>query len=362
VADRLATSLRDALFENFNEEELTALAQATGLDYAQLPGEGAFGKTRELVRAAAARDRLRLLAACAREMKPQLAETLTAQPGEGAVSAAEGSVPEAAPVVRDGRQWRDLRSLLGVAALLFLAVLCVWLVASNALKLFAEARGGMPTPLPAATARVEAAIPPVAPPNAPTRTPSAGAAATPIPTSTRADLPVVTLAPPAGVASPTVPPPRATATAAPLITGTVVPTDAIGGDPVQTVRDLNAQLIEFYVGRTDEAALARFWKAGPRQSVLDFAESPLLRLLGLTSATRATALSVTMRYVQAPTVSRRAADSAVVVSREYWRYANTRTGKAVCETRDYTYTLIVDQGRYVVESFDGALIDTKCVE
>lgn len=335
VADPLAGKLRDLLFESFTEDELAWLCGSIGEEYGQLAGEGKFGKTRELVRAAAARGQVRLLAARARDLKPELTDALVA-------------VSTAAPSLAGSRPLR-LTSAAAFRALAIVAVtglLGAWVLLSGPLS-------PSPAPAPSATG------------------------ATPSPATRASDVPVVTLAP--ILASPSVVPPTpapvetsppavvtVAAPSSPTITPTADPPPTPGAlagpDPARTVREMNAQLIDFYMARVDGAALEQFWREGPRKSVLDFADSPLLKLLDLTAQTRSNALNVRMQYAREPVALQTSASSAVVQAREYWRYANTTSGRVLCETRDYTYRLILEAGRYRVESFEGQLLDSRCAD
>ena len=353
MSDQLASTLRDLLFEHYTDEELATLCGAVGLDYAQLPGEGKFGKTRELVQAARARDRLRLLAARARDLRPEFAERLAA-----AMPAAPPA-GEAPPPGQTGPiSVATLRRWILPAAIVLVILLCVWAALSSGLGSALAPRGGVPTvsapsaPAPAGgqTAPAPSAIPAATAPGgvvvatliAPA-TPVRAGDATPAPTATK--QPVI------------VP--------APVISGTATPDIPVAPgapDPARTVRELNAQLIDFYTGKLDGAALSQFWREGPRQSVLTFAESPLLKLLGLTAQARVDSLSVQMKYIKDPAVTSKVDARAIVESREYWRYANTKTNRVLCETRNYVYRMALENGRYVVDTFQGELVDTRCAE
>lgn len=372
MSDQLATTLRDALFERFSDEELGVLCAGLGLDFARLPGEGKFGKTRELVRAAQARDRLRLLAARARDLHPELTDILAvAVPAPNADPIAPASDAAAKrPAETPGRLWPlaagSARRLIVLIAIVALALLCLWVALSSGLGALLSGRGVEVMPKPTVA--------------------QAFGTASPVPGST-ATFPVVTLAPavtarpgvtalpaPAATLNPSAVPTaalaattaRPAATAAPGVTAvpgaTAPPATPSGPDPARTVREMNAQLIDFYTARVDGAALSQFWREGPRQSVLTFAESPLLRLLGLTPQARADSLDVQMKYAREPALTQKTETGALVNAREYWRYANTKTGRVICETRDYTYRLAFENGRYVVDSFQGELIDSKCAD
>jgi len=373
VADQLASILRDLLFEHLSEEELATLCGAIGLDYAQLPGEGKFGKTRELVRAAHARDKLRLLAARTRDLRPEFTEALAAaMPAPAAGNAAAGPQPLA------GRSSASLRRYLVPGVIALAILLCVGAALASGLFAPPGPRGGVPTLAPPAPGSVapatpSAALPQVAPP------PGGVAVATLIVVPATPVRPTAVATAPAGVPAPaatapaTATVPASVGTPAPAPTTRVTPGLAVTSspeapippgspDPARTVVELNTQLIEFYTGKLDGAALSQFWREGPRQSVLTFAESPLLKLLGLTPQARVDSLDVQMKYARDPVVTQKGDNRAIVESREYWRYANTKTNRVLCETRNYVYRMAFENGRYVVDTFQGELVDTRCAE
>jgi len=357
VSDQLASTLRDLLFEHLNEDELATLCGAVGLDYAQLPGEGKFGKTRELVRAATSRDKLRLLAARTRDLRPELTEILAAaMPAPPATDAAGGAQPLA------GLSVATLRRYLVPAVIALAILLCVGAALASGLFAPPGPRGGVPTIVApvSATGAPTAAVPPVA--TAQGAVPVATLIVPAAPTRQSPPAPAASATVPASVGTP-VPAPTMMTTPGVVITETPDAPVAPGSpDPARTVVELNTQLIEFYTGRLDGAALTSFWREGPRQSVLTFAESPLLKLLGLTPQARVDSLDVQMKYVKDPLVTQKGDNRAIVESREYWRYANTKTSRVLCETRNYVYRMAFENGRYVVDTFQGELIDTRCAE
>ncbi|MEO6063772.1 MAG: hypothetical protein ABIQ99_17710 [Thermoflexales bacterium] len=350
MSDQLASTLRDLLFEHLNDDELATLCGAVGLDYAQLPGEGKFGKTRELVRAATARDKLRLLAARTRDLRPEFTEILaSAMPAPHAAAAPASSQPFA------GLSLASLRRYLVPAVIGLAILLCVGAALASGLFAPPGPRTGVPTiaaPV-SATVAPTVALPPAA-------TAQGASAVAPTRQAALATAPTATV--PASVGTP-MPVPTTGVTPAAAITSTPETPIAPGSpDPARTVVELNTQLIEFYTGKLEGAALSQFWREGPRQSVLTFAESPLLKLLGLTAQARADSLSVQMKYVKDPAVTQKGDNRAIVESREYWRYANTKTSRVLCETRNYVYRMAFENGRYVVDTFQGELIDTRCAE
>ncbi len=361
MSDQLASTLRDLLFEHLTEDELATLCGAVGLDFAQLPGEGKFGKTRELVRAATARDKLRLLAARTRDLRPEFTEVLAA-----AMPAPQSAVSTANSQPFAGLSLAFLRRYLVPAMIALAILLCVGAALASGLFAPPGPRGGVPTiaaPV-SVTGAPTSALPPVA-----TSQGEIALATQVVPAGPTRQAVIATA--PAGAATATVPAsvgtpalePTTRVTPVAAITSTPDAPIAPGSpDPARTVVELNTQLIEFYTGKLDGAALSQFWREGPRQSVLTFAESPLLKLLGLTAQARVDSLSVQMKYVKDPAVTQKGDNRAIVESREYWRYANTKTSRVLCETRNYVYRMALENGRYVVDTFQGELIDTRCAD
>lgn len=361
MSDQLASTLRDLLFEHLKEDELATLCGAVGLDYAQLPGEGKFGKTRELVRAATARDKLRLLAARTRDLRPEFTEVLAA-----AMPAPQAAAADANSQPFGGFSLASLRRYLVPAVIALAILLCVGAALISGLFAPAGPRSGVPTvaaPV-SATAGPTAAPAGVAPAQGPVAVATLIVPATPTRPAAIATAPAgaQTATVPASVGTPMPAPTTGITPAAPITSTPEAPIAPGAPDPARTVVELNTQLIEFYTGKLDGTALSQFWRESPRQSVLTFAESPLLKLLGLTAQARVDSLSVQMKYVKDPAVTQKGDNRAIVESREYWRYANTKTNRVLCETRNYVYRMAFENGRYVVDTFQGELIDTRCAE
>lgn len=323
MTDPMSIKLRELLFEQFDEDELAALCAEIGLDYASLPSAGAFGKTRDMVAMARSRNKLFTLVARVRDLRPEAFEALglhelvaDASAGEaaGLRSPARGSSRSSLADHGFGRLIPVL-AVAGVAAFICMAVGALSILLSGQLA----PAGGLPTPAPAQE------TPPAAAPAAPT---TAGADAA------------------AARATPAAPP-------APVTPADMAPA-------AQAVVTINAQLIDFLEGRLGQETLNGSWANPALDQVLAFYRR-LPSLLGVANPPPPGAISTNVVYVQQPALSSEAGDRAVVTSRERWTYANAASGRAQCETRDYTYTLVKDAaGAYRITGVEGRLLSSSC--
>lgn len=329
MTDPMSTKLRALLFENFSEDELISLCSEIGLNYAELPGAGAFGKSREMVAAARGRNKLFTLTARVRDLRPEpfeasgLAEWIARTP----VNELPGAVGEAAPARSPRRADRGfdrlvrVLALAGGAVLVCLALGAAWIVFGGQPGMV----GGIPTPAPQ-PAPTEAA------PSVGAGAPSATTAAAPPVATARIDGPAATPSPPSS------------ADLAPA---------------AQAVMSINAQLVDFLEGRLSQDALRDSWAPTAIGEVLTF-QRRLMPILGLPNPPPANSVNASVVYLQRPMVSSETTDRATVNSREQWTYANAQSGKAECETRDYTYTLAKEGAVYRIAGVDGRLISTSC--
>lgn len=315
----MSIKLRELLFEQFDEDELAALCAEIGLDYAALPSAGAFGKTRDMVATARSRNKLFTLVARVRDLRPEPFEALGLPALVADASAGEATGLRSATRAARGAGDRFGRLIpvlvvAGAAAFVCMAV--------GALSILFGGQpspvGGLPTPAPSA----ETPAPAVAAP-APVTTDTLATAATP--------------AAPAAVNPPAEPAPAA-----------------------QAVVASNGQLIDFLEGRLGQEALGGSWANAALDQVLAFYRR-LPSLLGVASPPPPGAISANVVYVQQPAATSTAGDRAVVTSRERWTYANAASGRAQCETRDYTYALEKDAaGAYRIISVEGRLLSSTC--
>jgi hypothetical protein len=72
------------------------------------------------------------------------------------------------------------------------------------------------------------------------------------------------------------------------------------------------------------------------------------------------ALEVSYEYRAPPSLASESGDTAVVTSRESWRYANSVNTNQICEVRDYVYNLIKENDHYRVHRFNSRLLQSGC--
>jgi hypothetical protein len=128
---------------------------------------------------------------------------------------------------------------------------------------------------------------------------------------------------------------------------------------VQTVHELNEQLINFYLGKASVDTLRPFWSDETYQAMLNFAYRSIKSKVDVDLASRES-MQASMRYVRPPAVIAQNGPIAQVSATEYWTYTNPRNNKTVCETRLYSYTMIQEGDRYRVMAFKGDLTGTTC--
>ena len=372
------TKLRELLLDEFNEEELAALCQDIGINYAELGGVGAFGKTREIVEVARSRRLLNALAARVRALRP---EAYTAGGTAGAESARE-SIPRAqmprepeqpitpdvmqtpfsaltgqdatqndteysapAPAVADAPPRASLMSgrvraiavIIG-ALLLVVALLTVMLPKPGAPPA-TPAPTTMSSPLPSAIAG-----------DATTDAAAAAAMTTTVASTTTAQSAATTST-------------QDTAAGASTQSSTPEPTETVSEThpAAQAVHAINDQLIDFYHGKATSDDLKQHWSGGAYQTLLTFAYTTLNRKLSV-DLTADDPLSVTLRYVRRPALVKESGNTVQVNTREYWGYTNPTSKRSMCETRDYVYTLVKNGDVYQVRELRSNLVATKCEE
>ncbi|MCS7059686.1 MAG: hypothetical protein RMN25_00835 [Anaerolineae bacterium] len=344
MSEETVRKLREIMVAEFSEADLRTLCAELGLSFDELGGLGVFGKTRALIETARERSMLPSLEARARALRPaafqgvpSLADTAGSnreQRPAGATSSTSTDIARQSPATsaplageharsadktRVPLSIRGIAVIVGVLALLMAAL--TFLIQPRAVGPVSEREGTAPA-LSTATIASSLAVEQTAP-------------ATVQSVSTESAL-----APPQPAVQPT-PPLSATHAAA------------------QTVVALNRQLLEFYQRRVTAEDLREYWRPPAYQVVLDFANRILLRRLGVNLAA-GDPIEVDLQYVRPPELAALNSGTATVVSREYWRYTNPRTGRSLCETRDYSYILSEDAGKYAVREFSGELVSSAC--
>ncbi|MCL5999788.1 MAG: hypothetical protein M1546_27550 [Chloroflexi bacterium] len=368
------TKLRELLLDEFNEEQLATLCQDIGINYAELGGVGAFGKTREIVEVARSRRLLNALAARVRDLRPE-AYTATGIAGAGAESARE-SIPRprmprepAQPTSPDVMQ-TPFSALTGQDT--------TQDDAENNAPAPAVAHAPPPTSLMSGRVRAIAVIvgalllvvalltvmlpkPGAEPPAA---TPAPTTISSPLPTTIAgaATTDAAGAAPmTATVASATTAQPASTSAGASTKSPTPEPTETVSEThpAAQAVHAINDQLIAFYQGKATSDDLKQHWSGGAYQTILTFAYTTLNRKLGV-DLTADDPLSVTLRYVRRPALVKESGNTVQVNTREYWGYTNPTSKRSMCETRDYVYTLIKNGDVYQVRELRSNLVAAKC--
>lgn len=330
--EQINTALRELLLGQFNEEELTRLCADLGMNYASLPGEGAFGKTRAMLMTTQNNNKLFTLIAKVRDLRPEayaesqlpelLANNPSAAPSETAAPAAAPRA-EASPATAPATK-RDLKKIITLIAAIGLALLVCMLLGDGLLGLI---NGATANP-----GGVSGGLPTLAP-------------VTPAPLAT---------------AAPTLPP--LTPGLPTAMTNTPAPTSAPVPAAAQRVIDLNQQLIAYYQGQTNADALTEYWTTEGVKEPVAFKETTLPRVMQTGKPVAAGAISALVKYLQGPQVASEDANGAVVNTREYWKYTNTASGQTGCETRDYAYTFVMESGKLKVHDVAGKQVSAGCTE
>jgi len=336
MTDQTLAKLRELLLNEFTEAELEQICRDIGLDYASLPGAGAFGKTRELVESVRTQDKLRQLQNRMRELRP------------GAYANANIQITDAATVSATSSASSRGVSWLPILAIGLVVVLCV--AAGAALLL--NRPGQATAPVAAATSMPTTQAPlAVAEPTQATTTDSSTASQITETQSAQVatDLPATVTA--------------ATATSLP----TPIPTPGPSATPnaneshpaALVIRDLNQQLPQFYLGKATANDLQTYWTGDAWRSVVNFGTTKLPRVMRVPPASRGN-LDVTYSYDTVPALVSERGGTIIVNARETWRYANAANAIEICEMRDYVYTMINDGGKFKVREFTSKLLKSGC--
>ena len=353
---------RDFLIVEFNEDQLASLCQDVGLNYADLPGTGAYGKTRELIEIAQSRHVLGELMNRTRELRPDAYRnanikevapesdilsdiaSFAASEGVGAVTGdSAGGIPAAPgntevdplppPIQGTPQEQRAaliatltprvrLLAILVGLLLIVVAVLAIVLPKSGSTMGNAEIPDATTLAI-SATQMADEATAQVLP--------------------TLAPAVVATVTQPAANASPV-----------PVIQATTAVSDA-----ASAVRLINNQLVEFYTGKVDAGAIKIYFGAIPLRAVNSFAYTKLKRMIGV-DLTKGDAISVTMRYVNQPRQVSASGRNFSVSSTEYWDYTNPQTSRSFCDTSNYYYVVSKNGTAYQIIGLRSSLVSNKC--
>ncbi len=336
MTDQTLAKLRELLLNEFTEAELEQICRDIGLDYAVLPGAGAFGKTRELIESARTQDKLRQLQNRIRELRPNAYTNANIQIADATTVSASSSASSR------GVSW------LPILAIGLVVVLCV--AAGAALLL--NRPGQVTAPVTAATSVATQETLAVTEPTL-GATPDSSTTATITETQSAqvaTDLPATPVA-------------AATATSLP----TPIPTPGPSPTPnaneshpaALVIRDLNQQLPQFYLGKATANDLQTYWTGEAWRSVVNFGTTKLPRVMRVPPASRGN-LDVTYSYDAVPTLVSEQGGTTTVNARETWRYVNAAGAIEICEMRDYVYTMINDGGKFKVREFTSKLLKSGC--
>jgi hypothetical protein len=337
MIDQNLARFRDFLVIEFNEQQLEQLCQEIGLNYSDLPGMGAYGKTREMIEAARNGSSLNSLMSRARELRPDAfqsakiadADTEThgnveprVRPAMSSSSITEGDTPGT-------NLGTSLKNALTPRVRLIAMIVVLLLLAVALLSVI------LPKP--------------------------GGSTATTVPTADVAAVAATQTAEASGMLSTTLP----TTTE---MTGTQPVDNAPVATPVPAehaaiiaVRTANDTVIQFLGGTAKEDDVRKYFVGAPFKAVTDFAYKTLVKSLGINLAAGEKA-NVTLNYVREPSVQDETTDAATVSSREYWKYTNPDTNRSICDTRDYTYTLIKNADTYQITGLKSTLVSGKCTQ
>ncbi len=356
--------LREFLFKEFNEEELAALCQEIGLNYGELPGEGAFGKTRGMIEAAQARDTIPLLMSRVRDLRPAAYRIAAIRQPTAHVTP---PAPPAAAAAITATQSSGSR--VRPLVILFVIVACLVLAVGAAMlnQFMLNQRRNVPaeeiatSAMPAASATADPSQ--TNTPAVPTDTPPAQATATTKPTGTplATDTPIATASPTlmaAATSARTVTPQPVVATA----TTTASPTEIVMPSAtapvsntvsaIQAILQANDLLATFYSGQASDDALRAVWAGDTYSFVIAYPTKMLKRNLGV-DAQPGVGMTATLRYVREPAILSDNDSRIVLTSRESWAY---KVGVLiVCETVDYSYT-VAKAERYLIVAYKGDVI------
>jgi hypothetical protein len=344
---------RDFLIVEFSEEQLAELCQDVGLNYADLPGTGAYGKTRELIEIARSRHLLSALMNRAKELHPDAyrnagikdvdqdsaAEAVPlVEPKLDAPATPGNANDDVLPMLQRGSPQEERAALLAAltprARLLVILVVVLLLVVA-ALTIILPKQGGDASVL-----------------NSPD--PTMMAISSTQMTAEAAALMQPTLAP-VTVDTTT----QAVDNTVPMSdTGTVTNAEP-AADAASAVKTINDQLIDFYTGKVDEATVKPYFSTNAFKAVTSFAYTTLKRSLGI-DITKGDQIDVKMHYVKDPEQTTANGDSFTISSTEYWGYTNPTTNRSICDTRNYVYTMVKNGDNYQVTGLKSTLISKKC--
>ena len=349
--------LRDLLVREFNEDELISLCHDVGINYADLPGMGPYGKTREIIARVQEQHLTSTLMQRVESLRPEqfrasgLSDANMDRPLAPPASNAAAALAAEAEAIQVGqsgvninepalvnpfRKGGDAKSPdnaqrpsalpLRVRLLIFIAIVVLLGVAVLSIVV----RPG---------ANETASITPTAD-------------VTLMPAAADMTTTVETLAQSTSA-------PAAT----PLPVETVVAQSAAmsitdSSPAAAAVQTINDQLINFYMGKATEDEVKASW--GSKFTIISsFAYKTLKTRLGA-DLSKGDTVNATLRYDKGPSLVSDKNGTATVSTREYWTYSNPTNNKIMCDLSDYTYTLVKTSDTYQVANIRSKGVSAKC--
>ncbi|MCL4505170.1 MAG: hypothetical protein M1434_06715 [Chloroflexi bacterium] len=349
--------LRDLLVREFNEDELISLCHDVGINYADLPGMGPYGKTREIIARMQEQHLTSTLMQRVESLRPEqfraagLSDANMDRPLAPPASNAAAALAAEADAIQVGqsgvninepalvnpfRNRGDAKSSNGgqrhsalplrVRLIIFVAIVMLLAVAVLSIVVRPGANGAA-SPTPAADVTLMPASADM------TTTAETLAQATSAPAAT--PLPVETVVAQSATLSVTDTSPAAAA-----------------------VRTINDQLINFYMGKATEDEVKASW--GSKFTIISsFAYKTLKSRLGA-DLSKGDTVNSTLRYDKGPTLVSEKNGTATVSTREYWTYTNPANNKKMCDLSDYTYTLVKASDAYQIKDIRSRGVSGKC--
>jgi hypothetical protein len=364
--------LREILLNEFTEAEVKMLCDRMGIDFEDLAGTGLFGKTRELLLVTQQQNRLPQLLAHMRVMQPQAfddydqADLATAAEFDSSTDARPSREPSSekdVPFTDVARETEQSYVVTPQTRLPFLIALIAAIVILGALIVFLPVllnqnrASGVQTSAEPTSAAADATV----------QTGQAGTVATntsqlasPSPITNTGDtsavVGIVVVATPAPISEIPVisggADPRATQSAPAADNGTSTHPAA------RAVHDANVMLLALYRGEIAATAIQARWSNEAYQVAMAWNEK-LPAVMKLKQMPR-TSLVVSYSLAGPQTVTSNSNGAYTVVTREYWGYTNPAASVALCDTREYTYSVRETNGKFVITAVTSRILDKRC--
>lgn len=351
------SQLREILLHEFTEAEVEVLCNKVGISFANLSGTGLFGKTRELLLIAHQQNRLEQLKAHMRAMRPNAFEI--DDEDELSVEADEDRPTLEDPPQQHQRSSRDVareteqvyevtpqpRTLLPFILITVVAIFSLLIVFLPGLLRGTTETTTTPSPNPPTASTPTTQIP-VIEQQSNTNT-----------NNQNSNVNVVVIATPAPFSNTNTESSGAQLVASPTMaeTATVNNEDHPAAIAVQRANDV---LPAYYRGELDSSILAQQWTDEALKITVAWNDK-LPAAIKLKQSARTT-LEISYQYIQRPTLISSEARTHKVATTEYWSYSNPAARTQICDAREYIYTVIEADGKFVLTNVTSKLIDKKC--